>query len=190
MRQQRLQTGLRLTGILYLRALQTARGSNDARPWPQYGLLWSAGWSPWFALRIYMTYALDPRSAQCRVVNRERTTRSDATAADQEAMPPRACTLAEFSCGPAGSRTQLASRSCNWSQGPSVGDESIVSCWSCREQNPAGSYSCSCGDRVRVDTFKCPDGQSTVFVLLPGAAAGYGRHTFSGPDERLRHPRL
>ena len=76
-RQQRLQTGLRLTGILYLRALQTARGSNDARPWPQYGLLWSAGWSPWFALRIYMTYALDPRSAQCRVVNRERTTRSD-----------------------------------------------------------------------------------------------------------------
>ena len=46
-------------------------------------------------LRIYMKYALDPRSARCRVVNRERTTRSDATAADQEAIPPRACTLAE-----------------------------------------------------------------------------------------------
>ncbi|EOD28855.1 hypothetical protein EMIHUDRAFT_234541 [Emiliania huxleyi CCMP1516] len=37
-------------------------GSNDARPWPQYGLLWSAGWSPWFALRIYMKYALDPHA--------------------------------------------------------------------------------------------------------------------------------
>ena len=58
-------------------------------------------------LRIYMKYALDPRSARCRVVNRERTTRSDATAADQEAMPPRACTLAEFSCGPAGSGARL-----------------------------------------------------------------------------------
>ena len=40
---------------------------------------------------------------------------------------------------------------------------------------------------MRVDTFKCPDGQSTVFKLLPGAAAGYGR-PFSGPDGRLVSP--